>query len=255
MGRKKKDEKFMASVDRPFNPDTDMPTIIDTTSLDDTYRRTIVDRHSPYTITRTSTGDTYIDYPYPLTAPTGLSSGYAHHWGSTTIYPGESVIDVPSWKELMKKREREEVGDVDVMSEEPFKGQHLVKCTNPNDLSVERILKTLSAVKGKLMIDTAVIRIKNFECKMTPAVKRHIVTASKKLKMYGKKPPIIARFDDYGRPLPDVIDFDTMSGVALEIVDPQDYGEYYLELKAIEFRGDSYIHPDDVIDIIDDLPF
>ena len=62
-----------------------------------------------------------------------------------------------------------------------------------------------------------------------------VALASKKLKMYGKKRPIIARFDEYGNRLPDEIDLGTSQGITLKIVDPEKYGIFYFELKGIEF--------------------
>ena len=85
------------------------------------------------------------------------------------------------------------------------------------------------------MIDVAPIHIKTIECSITPQVRQNIVTASKKLKMYGKKRPIIARFDEYGNRLPDEIDLGTSQGITLKIVDPEKYGIFYFELKGIEF--------------------
>lgn len=119
-------------------------------------------------------------------------------------------------------------------------GEHIVACSNEKDLSAENILKTLSAIKGKLMIDAAPIHLRKIECSMTPLIRKNIVTASKKLKMYGKKRPIIARFDEYGNRLPDEIDLGTAQGITLKIIDPEDYGEYYLELKGVEFEPTYY---------------
>lgn len=127
---------------------------------------------------------------------------------------------------------------MNIVSKTPAKGVYVVTCENRDDLLAENILKTLSAIKGKLMLDIAPVHIQKMECSMTPAVRRNILIASKRLKMYGKNRPIIARFDDYGNRLPDTIELNMENGVLLNIVDPDYYGVYYLELKAKEFSND-----------------
>lgn len=159
--------------------------------------------------------------------------------------------------ELRKYLESEEESKVNVVRKKSYnEGEHIVACCDEKDLSVENVLKTLSAIKGKLMIDIAPIHVKTIECWITPQVRQNIVTASKKLKMYGKKRPIIARFDEYGNRLPDEIDIGTTNGITLKIIDPDKYGKYYIELKGIEFPRiepditksfeDTYIDPDDL---------
>lgn len=110
--------------------------------------------------------------------------------------------------------------------------EQAVVCDDPKDLSVERILTTLSVVKGKLMWGVAPRRVESLECSITPAVKQNIITASKKLKMYGKEMPIIPHFDEWGTRLPDEIVIGNHSGITLKIVNPEDFGEFYYELKA-----------------------
>lgn len=162
-----------------------------------------------------------------------------------------------NYEDMRRYFESEEERKVNVVRKESYnKGEHIVACYDEKDLSVENVLKTLSAIKGKLMIDIAPIHIKTIECWITPQVRQNIVTASKKLKMYGKKRPIIARFDEYGNRLPDEIDIGTTNGITLKIIDPDKYGKYYIELKGIEFPRieyditkdfeDTYIDPDDL---------
>ena len=136
------------------------------------------------------------------------------------------------------------------------KGEHIVACSNEGDLTPDRVLKTLSAVKGRLMMDLAPVQVKSIECIMTPTVRQNIVTASRKLKMYGKPRPIIASFDEFGKRLPDEIEIGNTSGITLKIVDPKDYGEYYFELKGIEFPRIDYSvdHYGDFV-VPEDLPF
>lgn len=110
--------------------------------------------------------------------------------------------------------------------------RYAVACHNCNDLSQERILKTLSIMKSKLMMECTPVHVKSIECKMSPMVKTNIINAYRKVTMYGKKTPFVARFDEYGRRLPDEIQIDTMRGVDLKIVDPDVYGENYLVFEA-----------------------
>ena len=235
MGRKKKEE-LKATTHHIFNPDElPRPTLyypeitpdyLDVTTLDDSYHRTYIDNR-PYSITTTSGGsdDRYVISPYSTT-----TSGWSH----TDTLSMRDYID-------LRRFEEQEVENVNVISEEPFRGQHVVRCTDVQDLLVDRILKTLSAMKGKLMLDVAPVHIQKIECSMTPIIRKNIVTASKKLKMYGKMCPIIARFDDYGNRLPDEIDLGVANGVILKIVDPESYGEFYLEMRATEFYNRDYI--------------
>lgn len=181
---------------------------------------------------------------YPDTFLTGEPD--RHFWRTgpmTASTAGWSFTnDYATLKDYWEKWEKEEYKDVDVYRiQSRTSGEHIVACSNEKDLSVENVLKTLSAVKGKLMLDIAPIHIQRIECSMTPIVRKNIVTASKKLKMYGKRRPIIARFDEYGNRLPDEIDLGTDNGITLKIVEPKENGEFYFELKGIEFSSD-YIY-------------
>lgn len=161
------------------------------------------------------------------------TAAYTHYAGTASSVTSWSMQD---YADLRKFFEGEEERSVNIVRKESHKsGEHIVACYDEKDLSIENILKTLSAIKGKLMIDVAPIHIKTIECSITPQVRQNIVTASKKLKMYGKKRPIIARFDEYGNRLPDEIDLGTSQGITLKIVDPEKYGIFYFELKGIEF--------------------
>lgn len=111
--------------------------------------------------------------------------------------------------------------------------RYAVACHNYSDLSPERILKSLSIMKSKLMMECMPIRVEKIECKMSPMVKDNIIKAYRKISMYGKKTPFVACFDEYGRRLPDEIKIDTMRGVDLKIIDPDTYGNNYLEFETI----------------------
>lgn len=125
--------------------------------------------------------------------------------------------------------------DVNIIKKQShIAGEHIMVCYDEKDLSVENILKTLSAIKGRLMVDIVRARIAKIECSMTPLIKHTIIDASKRLKRYGKKRPIIACFDEYGNRLFDEIYIGTDRGITLKIVDPEKYGKHYLELKGTE---------------------
>lgn len=154
------------------------------------------------------------------------------------ITDGYSKEDIP---EMKIEEHREDNSD---------NRRYAVACHNYNDLSQERILKTLSIMKSKLMMECMPVHVKSIECKMSPMVKTNIINAYRKVSMYGKKTPFVARFDEYGRRLPDEIQIDTIRGVDLKIVDPDVYGENYLVFEAII---PTYEY--NVTDSYEDLPF
>ncbi len=154
------------------------------------------------------------------------------------ITDGYSKEDIP---EMKIEEHREDNSD---------NRRYAVACHNYKDLSQERILKTLSIMKSKLMMECMPVHVKSIECKMSPMVKTNIINAYRKVSMYGKKTPFVARFDEYGRRLPDEIQIDTIRGVDLKIVDPDIYGENYLVFEAII---PTYEY--NVTDSYEDLPF
>lgn len=118
-------------------------------------------------------------------------------------------------------------------------------CDEDKDLNPDRIFKTISIMKSKLMVACVPYRIDHIKCKMTPTVKNNLITAYRKINMFGKKTPFVARFDEYGRRLPDDIQIDTLRGMDIELVNPANYGEFYISFYAV---ASSYI-------ITDDIPF
>ncbi|MBQ2350364.1 MAG: hypothetical protein II393_03775 [Cytophagales bacterium] len=228
MGRKKKKEEpeiyhtpFGSTTIPPY-PEIDLsPYTIETTSLGDSQRRFITTTHPGTSITYTGsvTGEEQTIY-YP-----------PQHWE-----PYSSTI---GYGELMRQLGKEEEAKVKVNLEK-FKGKYVCCVRETLDLLPERILITLSAVKGRLMMEVAPIHIKEFQCSMTPAVRKNIIQASKRARMYGKKMPIIARFDEYGNELPEQIEINDAPGVNIRILDPADYGELYFEMVAIEFPSNDY---------------
>lgn len=233
MGRKKKKEEpeiyhtpFGSTTIPPHlypaYPEIDLsPYTIETTSLGDSQRRFITTTHPGTSITYTgsTTGEEQTIY-YP-----------PQHWE-----PYSSTI---GYGELMRQLGKEEEAKVKVNLEK-FKGKYVCCVRETLDLLPERILITLSAVKGRLMMEVAPIHIKEFQCSMTPAVRKNIIQASKRARMYGKKMPIIARFDEYGNELPEQIEINDAPGVNIRILDPADYGELYFEMVAIEFPSNEY---------------
>lgn len=164
-------------------------------------------------------------------------------------------IDIKSEEEIPKMNIYE---DRDVAS---LGRRHAVACSHAPDLEQDKILKCISMMKSKLMMQCAPVKVRNIECKMTPAVKENIVMACKRLEMYGKKTPFIARFDEYGRRLPDEIKIDTMNGMTIKIVDPTDYGPYYLSFEGIAYDDVFTYKPsfDDIYEVdksrMFDVPF
>ena len=213
-------------------PFTTEPTFIETTSLGDSFKRYIQTNPS---ITYTSSyGDSKTIY-YPAVSHPSVSYPSIASFGET------SMSGPISYEDLMRKIGGEEETKVE-LSAEDFKNEYVVCCKNTPDLLSDHILTTLSAAKGKLMFEVAPIHIKEITCKMTPEVRQNIVNASKRLKMYGKKSPIVPSFDEYGNRLPDQIEIGDNRGIIIQIVDPEEYGMLYFELTAIKIP-DTYYNP------------
>jgi hypothetical protein len=174
-----------------------------------------------------------------------------HHDGVTIRRDGSFVYDVPGdygtvdipsmWPSLTEDEFRKRMSieldkeekDVSVQYKDtPESNVKAVVCYDYEDLSVTHILHTLSALKGKLMMAVAPYRVKSLECSITPAVKSNIIAAGKKLKMYGKQIPLVVHFDAWGNVLSNEIIIGDSSGINLKIVDPEEVGEFYFELRA-----------------------
>ena len=164
-----------------------------------------------------------------------LSSG----WSSGPVeLPPEllaSPMEAYDWDKIMKTA-TDEIPKMNMYKEEV--PQHMgkrfaVNCNNPRDFELDRILKNLSIMKSKLMLECMPVHLRNIECKMTPQVKDNLVKAYKKCNMYGKSLPFVARYDDYGNRLSDHVNIETLEGMTIQIVDPERYGEFYLEFQGI----------------------
>lgn len=191
-----------------------------------------------------------------LSSPS-LEVTYTGSDGSSRVYRREPFRSIPvSYEDVLKATGREEELKVDIHSEEA-NGNHIVYCENEKDLSSGNILLTLSALKGKLMYDTMPIHIQSLECKMTPAVKQQLVEASKRLRRYGKKSPIIPSFDEYGKRLPDEIEIGDHQGIKISIIDPMASNYLHLELIAKEFDSVGYVPNSSwsTYEYEDDIPF
>lgn len=215
---------------------------------------------SPETIEVTSLGDPFRHYiQKPFT--TGTSLTYTGSTGETrhVYYPPthwEPFSSTLEYEDFMRKNRKEEEAKVK-LEVQNFRDKHIVYCKDNIDLSPEKILLTLSATKGRLMLEVAPIHIKEFQCSMTPAVRKNIIQASKRARMYGKKMPIIARFDEFGNQLPEQIEINDAPGVNIKILDPMNYGELYFEMVAIEFPSVEYTTTStyDTMPWGEDLPF
>lgn len=178
---------------------------------------------------------------------TGSTYGGYEPFTSTTIIKSPEVFDLDpdDFTTLCGIPKKEKGGpNVDIHAYEDVRANnygYTITCSDKKDLSQENILKNLSTIKARLMMAfaQACVPIERIECKMTPAIKHNIITAYKRLEMYGKKRPFVACFDEYGRRLPDDTRIDTLKGMTIKIVDPMDYGDNYLEFKGI---ADNYIH-------------
>lgn len=119
-----------------------------------------------------------------------------------------------------------------------FNQRCAVSCHNRADLSQKNILKNILIMKSRLMLQCAPYKITNIKCKMTPNVKTNLINAYRRANMYGKKTPFIARFDEYGRRLPDEIKIDTIRGMDIKIINPETYDGDYLSFEAVIPRID-----------------
>lgn len=166
------------------------------------------------------------------------SAGYKYNPDTSSF-----TVDVPrmmwpstlndEWREILKSELEKGGRDVSVQYKDtPESNVKAVVCYDYEDLSVSHILQTLSALKGKLMIAVAPHRVKTLECSITPAVRANIIAAGKKLRMYGKKMPLVVHFDEWGNILSNEIIIGDSSGINLKIVNPEDVGEFYFELRA-----------------------
>lgn len=167
----------------------------------------------------------------------------------SSIYSPDGIVDKFEWWIKENGYKKEEIPEMKVEENREFgtsNYKYAVACHNYEDLLEKNILKCISIMKAKLMMECMPYYVKNIQCRMSPMVKNNIIMAYRKLSMYGKKTPFVARFDEYGRRLEDEIKIDTMRGMDIKIVDPDIYGQNYLVFET-------YINKSPVSD--DELPF
>lgn len=185
---------------------------------------------SPWTSsgpTLTSTGD-FRPYPYTISTDDGWVRNIHHTAPSfdLTREYNEKILD-------LERKEDEKI--VSERSKEPISTdeKHAVRCCDREVLRQDNILKLLSKMKGRLQLECMPVRVDHIECLMTPTVKENIIQAYRRVAMYGKKTPFVARFDEYGNRLPDEVKIETLQGVTIKIVNPDEYGEYFLQFTGI----------------------
>lgn len=136
------------------------------------------------------------------------------------------------------------------------KGELTISCATKSDLLPNTILNTLFSMKNKLEYELPKDGIqRKHQCLMTPAVKKSLIQANKRAKRYGKDAPVIARFDEYGRVLPDSIQIDHIEGITVVIVDPKKVGEFYFALHTVKGKYDDLLSKYNYDEIMKDLPF
>ena len=180
-----------------------------------------------------STGSFNPEDTITFNASSVLDGSYYRYSG---MYSPDGIVDKFEWWIKENGYKKEEIPEMKVEENREFgtsNYRYAVACHNYEDLLEKNILKCISIMKAKLMMECMPIRVEKIECKMSPMVKSNIINAYRKVSMYGKKTPFVACFDDYGRRLPDEIQIDTIRGMDIKIVDPDVYGNNYLEFETI----------------------
>ena len=193
-----------------------------------------------------STGSFNPEDTITFNASSVLDGSYYRYSG---MYSPDGIVDKFEWWIKENGYKKEEIPEMKVEENREFgtsNYRYAVACHNYEDLLEKNILKCISIMKAKLMMECMPYHVKNIQCRMSPMVKNNIIMAYRKLSMYGKKTPFVARFDEYGRRLEDEIKIDTMRGMDIKIVDPDVYGQNYLVFET-------YINKAPLSD--DELPF
>lgn len=202
---------------------------------------------------------TYTDYENIQKTLLGGGVVYKNYKFNPDINVFDADMDIPYIDENgapiaksgFSKEDIPEMKIEEYRNDKSFARRYAVACHNYTDLSQERILKSISVMKTKLMMQCLPYRVEKIECKMSPMVKTNMINAYRRVNMYGKKTPFVACFDEYGRRLPDEIKIDTIRGMDVKIVDPATYGNNYLVFEAIVLEQKDINSTDDYLD----LPF
>lgn len=186
-----------------------------------------------------------------LTGPSWLSKADGSEYGIYTLDTPKIEVDglTASAIQEMKKGvfPQMEIREY----REPFARGHkyAVSCDCVADLSPKQILKTISIMKSKLLMECAPHRVNSITCRMTPATKDTLIQAYRKSTMYGKS-PFIASYDEYGRRIGTDVKIETLRGMTIDILSPDKPDGLYI---AFEGMIDDVFRPID--DEYGDLPF
>lgn len=162
--------------------------------------------------------------------------GYSGYYES---HPWRHFADVFPKKDdiFYREEDKPQMSFGEHIDTETFKGYRdryvNVRCTYAPDLEQDKILRCLSIMKSELMMKCAPFKVDRVTCKMSPQVKQNIIKAWKRLSMYGKKIPFVACYDEYGRRLNDKVEIDTLHGMIISVVNPDECGEHLLEFEGV----------------------
>lgn len=127
--------------------------------------------------------------------------------------------------------------------------KYAISCDNVTDLLPKQILKTISIMKSKLLMECVPYPVNSITCRMTPAVKDTLIQAYRKSTMYGKS-PFVASYDEYGRRIGTDVKIETLRGVTIDIINPDKHNDLYISFEGV--INDAFRPIDDEYG---DLPF
>lgn len=155
-----------------------------------------------------------------------LYGGYSSDWWNN-INP--SVVSYDELASIPAAIDSDDI-DVNVQNNSSETIWEVIYC-DLEVLNENNILKIVERMKSKLLYITSPYVIDDYICELTVAMKETLIKAHKKLKMFGKKKPTIAVFDEYGRRLPDKFSKGPLKGLIVKIVDKE--VKDYIKLIAI----------------------
>ena len=98
---------------------------------------------------------------YPPLYNNSISAAIPDIWEKSPASLNTTSWSMQDYADLRKFFENMEEDEVNIVRKQSHRrNEHIVACYDEKDLSVENVLKTLSAIKGKLMLDIAPIHIK-----------------------------------------------------------------------------------------------
>lgn len=155
-----------------------------------------------------------------------LYGGYSSDWWDN-ITP--SVVSYDEFASIPAAIDSDDI-DVNIQNNSSETIWEVIYC-GLEVLNENNILKIVERMKSKLLYVTSPYVIDDYICELTVAMKETLIKAHKKLKMFGKKKPTIAVFDEYGRRLPDKFSKGPLKGLIVKIVDKE--VKDYIRLIAI----------------------